>query len=350
VNVVHVVLPWDIDDPRRPSGGNAFDRRICDGLRERGWSVREYVVPGCWPWPDDAARAALGETLAGLAEGAVVLVDGLVASAAPEVVAPAAARLRLVVLLHLPLGESSPPARPGERAVLSTVAAVVTTSRWARGWLVAHYALAGDRVHVAEPGADAAPLAAGTTGGDALLCVAAVHRTKGHDVLLAALGTLADLSWRCVCVGPVERDPGFVGELRGLLEARGLADRVSFTGPLGGGELDAAYAGADVLVLPSRAESYGMVVTEALARGLPVVATAVGGVPEALGRGRDGVAPGTLVPPADAPALAAALRRWLTDGAHRQALRRTARERRRTLAGWGETSGRVARVLHGVAP
>jgi glycosyltransferase involved in cell wall biosynthesis len=349
VTVLHVVLPWDIDDPRRPSGGNVYDRRVCDGLGDRGWTVREHAVPGRWPWAEDAARVALAGTLAGLAEGTVVLLDGLVASAAPEVVVPAAARLRLVVLLHLPVGESCVPGRDGERAVLSAVAAVVTTSRWAREWLLEHYALAADRVHVAEAGVDTAPLAAGTPRGDTLLCVAAVVLPKGHDVLLAALGTLGDLSWRCVCVGPVELDPGFVGLLRGRVGERGLTDRVTFTGPLGGADLDAAYDGADVLVHPSRGESYGLVVTEALARGLPVVATSVGGVPEALGRGRDGAAPGVLVPPADAPALAAALRRWLADDTHRQLLRRTARERRGTLAGWGRTADRIAGVLSGVA-
>ena len=100
-----------------------------------------------------------------------------------------------------------------------------------------------------------------------------------------------------------------------------------------------------MLVLASHAETYGMVVTEALARGLPVIATAVGGLPEALGQTRDGRRPGLLVPPGDSGALAAALRRWLTDAELRQGLRAAARERRSTLSGWDVTSRRIAHVL-----
>jgi glycosyltransferase involved in cell wall biosynthesis len=100
-----------------------------------------------------------------------------------------------------------------------------------------------------------------------------------------------------------------------------------------------------VLVLPSHAETYGMVVTEALARGLPVITTAVGGLPEALGRTSDGRQPGLLVPAGDSGALAAALRCWLGDAELRQGLRAAARERRSTLTGWDVTSSRVTRVL-----
>ena len=106
---------------------------------------------------------------------------------------------------------------------------------------------------------------------------------KGHDVLLDALATVTDLSWRCACVGSLDRDPAFADALRRRVRDGGLADRVCFPGPRTGADLDRSYAAADLLVLASRAETYGMVVTEALARGLPVVATDVGGVPEALG-------------------------------------------------------------------
>ena len=295
---VHVVRPEGLDDPARPSGGNVYDRRVIDGL-----GAVEHASTSTVP------------------DGAVVLVDGLLAG--PELVQEAA-RVRVVVLVHMPRAE------PWEGAVLRATAGVVCTSRWMRTRLVAQHALDPDRVVVAEPGVDPAPLAPGSPTGTALLCVGAVTRLKGYDVLAAALGTLDDLPWSCRGVGSTAIEPGF---------AAGLDPVVRLTGPLTRAELDATYAGADLVVLASRAETDGMVVTEAIARGVPVVASDVGGVREALGGG------GVLVPPDDAGALGAALRRWLTDAGHRAALRDAARERRDALTGWDRTTALVAEAL-----
>jgi glycosyltransferase involved in cell wall biosynthesis len=354
VTTVHVVVPDGIDDPGRPSGGNTYDRRLCRGLTSIGWSVQEHAVPGSWPLPDAASFAALAVVVERIPDDAVVLLDGLVASTAPVVLVAQARRLRLVVLVHMPLGhrpadDGADRARMRERAVLSAAAAVVTTSVWARRRLLELYPLSADRVHVAEPAVDAADLAAGTAAGGALLCVAAVTSDKGHDVLLDALAATTDLSWHCVCVGSLDRDPAFVAGLRRRSLDGGLGDRVSFPGPRTGADLDRSYAAADLMVLASRAETYGMVVTEALARGLPVVAAQVGGVPEALGHGADGIRPGLLVPPDDPAALGAALRAWLGDAGLRGRLRRAACQRRESLSGWSTTTSVVAGVLAGAS-
>ncbi|MFE9202394.1 glycosyltransferase family 4 protein [Micromonospora sp. NPDC007230] len=339
MRVVHVVLPGDIDDPASPSGGNAYDRRACHGLAALGWAVREHPVPGGWPHPGPGERAALAGVLAGLPDGALVLLDGLVASVVPEVLAPHAMRLRLVVLVHLPLEDEA------EAWALALAAGVVTTSEWTRRRLLDRYALPAGRVWSAPPGVDPAPVAPGSPAGGRLLCVAAVTPVKGHDVLAAALATLADLPWTCVCVGALTRDPGFVDRLRRQLTDAGLADRVRLPGPCTGAALDAAYAAADLLVLPSRQETYGMAVTEALARGVPVLGSATGGLPEALGHAPDGARPGLLVPPDDPAALAAALRGWLTGPDLRARLRGAARRRRDTLTGWTVTADRLATAL-----
>jgi glycosyltransferase involved in cell wall biosynthesis len=179
--------------------------------------------------------------------------------------------------------------------------------------------------------------------------VAAVTPGKGHDVLLDALSMLGDLRWHWQCVGSLERDPAFAEDLRRRALDGGLRGRVRFSGPQTGTDLARSYDSADVLVLPSRAETYGMVVTEALARGLPVVAAEVGGVPEALGHGADGARPGLLVPPADPGALRDALRLWLENDGLRRRLRRAARERRASLSPWSTTTAVVADVLAGAA-
>ena len=348
---VHVVVPDSVDDPLRPSGGNTYDRRICQGLSAAGWSVRTRPVTGAWPGANEADRSALGEALSAIPDGSVVLVDGLVASAVPDVLVPASRRLRLVILLHMPLGHraNGDGSREHECVVLSAAAAVVTTSEWCRGWVLEAYGLDPMRVWVAEPGADAAERATGSEPGGNLLCVASVSRAKGHDVLLAALARVADLEWRCQWVGATDRAQDFVAELGRNAQAAGVADRMEMAGPRTGDALDASYAAADVLVLASRAETYGMVVTEALARGLPVLATDVGGVSEALGSAPDGTPPGLLTPVDDVDALAASLRRWLCDADLRESLRESARQRRSGLTGWSETTDRIARVLVEVA-
>jgi glycosyltransferase involved in cell wall biosynthesis len=345
----YVVLPEGVDDASRPSGGNVYDRRITRGLTGTGWTVHEHGVPGGWPWPDAAACAALSRVFASIPDDAVVLVDGLIASAAPAVLVPESRRLRLVVLVHMPLGAgptaSPPDAHRSEGAVLSAASCIVTTSRWTRSLLLNRYGLPAHKVHVVEPGVDSAELSHGTPSGGQLLCVAAVTPVKGHDVLLAALATLTDLAWMCTCVGSLDRDPEFTARVRRLADHQGIGDRVLFVGPQAADRLGTTYAESDLLVVASRAETYGMVVTEALARGLPAVASAVGGLPESLGRGSDGSVPGLLVPVDDPDALAEALRRWLVDGALRDRLREAARERRAVLVGWSTTTAGISAVL-----
>jgi glycosyltransferase involved in cell wall biosynthesis len=354
VTAVHVVLPDGIDDPARPSGGNIYDRRLCRGLVALGWRVREHEVAGSWPRPGEASLAALEGVVAQIPDGSVVLLDGLVASTAPLVLLPHARRLALVVLVHMPLGhrpgaDEADAVRGRERDVLAAAVAVVTTSAWTRRRLGELYGLPAARIHVASPGVDAAALATGTASGGALLCVAAVTSGKGHDVLIDALATVVDRSWHCACVGSLEREPAFAAGVCARARDAGLGDRVSFPGPRTEADLDRSYDSADLLVLSSRAETYGMVIAEALARGLPVIASEVGGVPEALGHGTDGTRPGLLVAPGDVAALGAALRAWLSDTSLRGRLRRAARERRESLPRWPPATSVVAGVLAGAA-
>lgn len=334
---LELVVPAGIDDPALPSGGNRYDRRLIDELRQQGRTVREHQVAP----PDLPAALDL------LPDGAVVLVDGLLAVDAPDVVVPTAKRVTLVVLLHMPFAEAFQTLADAERDVLTAAAGVITTSEWSRRWVVRHHGVDAARVWTAQPGVDPAPSGrrprSRAPSGE-LLCVAAVTRAKGHDVLLSALAEIADLEWRCTCVGPLQLEPDFVADLRSLAARTGIAGRLRFAGPLHGDDLDAAVAGADLLVSASRHEAYGMGVTEAIARGVPVVVTDVGGHHEAVAGG------GVLVPPDDPDRLADALRRWLESGTERTRLRAVADVRRAELRPWSTTAARVADALDVLNP
>ncbi|MFC7532919.1 glycosyltransferase family 4 protein [Actinoplanes sp. GCM10030250] len=340
------VLPGGIDDPAAPSGGNRYDREVLRRLAagvstpsnpgSTPFSVREEPVPGSWPRPRLAEQTGLSRFLGGLPDGSLVLIDGLVACGVPGLLQPHAGRLHLAVLVHLPLSDETglsdaeaADLRSLERRTLRLASAVIATSTQAARHVEEMHGLTG--VHVAAPGVDPAPLTEPSPGGGRLLNVASLRHRKGQDVLLAALAKLTDLDWTCTFAGP------------GPIPASPLPG-VRFAGPLTGAALDAAYAEADLFVLPSRAETYGMVVTEALARGLPVVASDIGGVPEALGS-VDAARPGRLLPPGDPDALAETLREWLTDPALRQRWRDRARARRENLTGWDDTAARIADIL-----
>ena len=329
---LRLVVPEEVDDPARPSGGNVYDLRLVAGLRARGHDVREVRTA---PWGLEAALAAAPD-------GDTVVVDGLVACFAPRAVERHGGRLHVVVLAHMCFAEVAPDAAGDEGRALTAAGAVVTVSAWARDRLLARYPLDPARVTIAEPGADPAPLHRGSPRGTRLLCVGAVSRAKGLDVLADALGRVADLDWSCRVVGPLDREPELVSRLRAT-----LAPRVQVVGPRGREALSRAYAAADLVVVPTLTESFGIVVVEALAHGVPVVASDVGGVPEAVGRAADGRLPGALVPAGDAGALADALRTWWTRTDLRSAWRAAAESRRGAVAGWDATAARVEKALAG---
>jgi glycosyltransferase involved in cell wall biosynthesis len=350
---VHVVVPAGFDDPGRPSGGNIYDQQVCARLAEAGWDVLVTTIAAAWPAPGPDARAGLARILAAIPDGETALIDGLIASPTAAELLPHAGRIRLTVLLHMPLATAldvpeDAGAQRSERAVLRAAASVIVTSEWTRQQVLTRFEIPARRVHVARPGVDRAAAAAPPRPvRGRLICVGALGRHKGQDLLIEALADVADLDWQCVLAGSPARDPEFAGQLRSRIAGLDLGGRVRLAGVPTGAALSDLYATADVLVAPSRSETYGMTVTEALAHEVPVIAAAVGGLPEALGTTPDGDRPGQLVPPGDPAGLAAALREWLGDEQHRDQLRAAARQRRLTLRGWEQTAQDVARALTG---
>jgi len=346
---VHVVAPAGFDDPGQPTGGNIYDRRVCAGLAEAGWEVLVATVAAAWPVPGSGGLADLARIVSAIPDDETVLIDGLIASPTAAQLVPHTGRIRMTVLLHMPLATAvdthhDASAERSERAVLRAATGVVVTSEWTRRQVLTRYAIPACRVHVVRPGVDRVAAPARPVRGH-LICVGVLGRHKGQDLLVEALADLADRDWQCVLAGALDRHPDFVEQLRSRITRLGYGHRVRLSGVLTGAALSHVYTTADLLVAPSRSETYGMTVTEALAHGLPVIAAAVGGLPEALGFTAGGARPGQLIPPGDPAALAAALGDWLGDERRRRRLRAAARQRRSTLRGWEQATQELAYAL-----
>jgi glycosyltransferase involved in cell wall biosynthesis len=329
------------------TGGYEYDRRMAAGLREVGWQVEVIGLDASYPHPTPAARAATAAILASLPANALVMVDGLAFGAMPEEAGREASRLRLVALVHHPLAretgisaEAAAALEISERRALTFVRHVIVTGH-ATVNALAPYGVSPERITVIEPGTDQAPLARGSGGRFVeLLAVGSIVPRKGFEVLIDALSRIQDRPWRLTCAGSLERAPATVSRVRALVSARALDDRVAFTGELGAESLAAAYDRADLFVLPTFYEGYGMVVAEALARGLPIVSTPAGGIPDLVTDDS-----GILVPVADAAALAEVIARIIDDAALRDRLRAGAAHRRLTLPGWGDRAAQLAGAL-----
>jgi len=331
-----------------PTGGYAYARAVLARLPAHGVDVAHVALPGSFPHPRETDLVETVRLLSGVPAEAALLVDGLAYGAIPPAAIDALAR-PVVALCHHPLGLEAglSPERAAalietERAALSRAVRVVVTSPATAATLVADFGVPRARIVVAEPGTDPAPRAVGAPAGapTALLAVGAISPRKGFDLLVAALARLTDRDWRLTLVGPVDRDPATVAALRAQIAAAGLEGRVTLTGALDEAARDAAYAGADVFVSSSLYEGYGMVLAEALARGLPLVASTGGAAADTV---PDAAA--LKVPPGDVDALEAALARILDDLALRRRLADAAWAAGRALPTWDDATARIAAAL-----
>ncbi len=337
------------------TGGYGYDRRIVSGLRDRGWNVNVIRLADGFPFPTLETRNEAVGALASVPDGATVLIDGLALGVLPSEVEREARRLRIIGLVHHPLAAETglgPDAiadlERSERRALAAVRSVVVTSQPTAHSLDA-YGVSADRIAVVEPGTDPAPVArgGGASSQVALLCVATLTPRKGHELLIRALSSLQQRNWRLTCAGSVDRDPPTFERLRRQLDRSSIADRVEFVGDLDRPALDVCYDAADLFVLPTLHEGYGMAVAEALARGLPIVSTATGAIEQLVTGG--GSPAGIVLPPGDERQFADALSRVIGDEACRAQFAEGARQRRSQLPTWDDACDRMAAVLGGSA-
>ena len=352
-----LLVPGPLD---QRTGGYLYNRRMMASLRDRGWRVAVPPLEGRFRSPDRRAAKALGDVLAALPADATALIDSLALPALAGVPSGAVRCRRVVALVHhLASDETGLPAAVGrslrtrERAALACASGVIVTSEYT-AHRVAAAGVDPRVIRVVIPGTHPAPAAKGPPAGEPamLLCVGSLVPRKGQDILVRALARERERRWRCILVGSTARDPAFFRRVRRLVDEEGLGGRIEFAGECTGEELTGLYDRASIFVLPSHFEGYGMALTEALARGLPVISTTGGAIPHTV----PGDA-GILVPAGDAEALGEAVaslvevRPGETAGARsgsagrRASLAAAARGHAASLPDWERQAGAFAEAL-----
>jgi glycosyltransferase involved in cell wall biosynthesis len=177
-----------------------------------------------------------------------------------------------------------------------------------------------------------------------LLSVGAVVPRKGFEVLIAAMARLAELPWRLTIAGDLTRDPDEAARLQASLSQHGVTGRVAVLGSVSSERLAALYDDADLFVLASRFEGYGMAYAEALSHGLPVIGTTAGAIPDTVPQEA-----GLLVAAGDVDALAAALRRVIADADLRRRLSDAAAAAAHMLPTWRQSGAIFATALEKLA-
>ena len=329
------------------TGGYIYERRLLEGLRARGHDVLHLQLPDSFPEAGPADMAAARAQLAAVPPDRVLILDGFIFGAGEGL---ETLRAPIVGMVHHPLAleEGLSAARRAhlrltERANVARAAHILVPSPHTAEVLATQYGADPAMVTVAPPGVDRPSLPHAPETPPLILSVGLLHPRKGHDVLLKALATLRDLPWSAVIVGK-RHDPDHADALLQRRDALGLDDRVRFAGQVPQAELDRLYARATVFALATRYEGYGMVFAEALLRGLPVVATTGGAVPDTVPEGA-----GLFAPPGDAPAFAAALRAVLSDADRRRALADAAAAAGAALPTWTDTAEIAGRAIDRVA-
>ena len=339
-------------DLATPTGGYAYDRRMMTELGELGWQIDLLDLGEGFPWPDEAARATAQSRLLAMPAGRSIVVDGLAFGVLPETASQLAGRNPLLALVHHPLAlewglsvKQADALRASERAALAAVQGVVVTSAATARLVASDYGVPAERIVVARPGSDPALMSQGSQDGVVrLLSVGAIVPRKGFDVLISALATLTDLSWRLTIAGDRTRDRNAAARLDADIARHALGERIAAPGAVSPQRLAALYAEADVFVLASHFEGYGMAYAEAVAHGLPVIGTSAGAIP-------DTVPPdaGLLVDPGGSFALAKALRRVIGDADLRRRLASAARAAAPQLPTWRHSAEIFARALEALA-
>lgn len=341
-------IPGDIT---LATGGYAYDRRVMALLPAFGVATRHLPLPGSFPAPTATDLAETQCLLSQSPAETVILADGLAYGAMPaELISSLSSPI--VALVHHPLCLEAGLSKPRqdelyalEKTALALARHVIVTSPSTAKTVATDFAVPAGKITVAEPGTDPAARARGTGNPLQVLSVGSIVPRKAYDTLVRALASVPDRNWRLTIVGPIDRSAEALAALNAAIRETELGPRIVVAGPAAQEQLEAHYAAADVFVLPSLYEGYGMVLAEAMARGLPIVCTTGGAaaatVPDAAA---------LKVPPGDVQALGSAIQRVLDDPPLRRRMSDAAWVAGKKLPRWEDTARTIADVIRNVSP
>ena len=350
------VYPGDLNSP---TGGYAYDRRIIAGLKSLGWEIQLIGLGDDYPFPTPAQVEEAKEQLQRLTPGVPMVIDGLALGALPEVAACVAKRHPLIALIHHPLAfefglseEQAALLKQSETEALRHASKVIANSPATARDLNRHYGVPMDWINVVLPGTDRneyrreqSQISSGNCDAVRLLSVGSIIPRKGFPDLLAALASLADLPWTLSIAGDTTRNAGAFAQLIGDIRRFGFEERVQVLGAVSDSELISLYTQADVFVLASLFEGYGMVYAEAMVYGLPIIATSGGAIPDTVPSEA-----GLLVRPGDVPALTLALKKLIEDAPYRAHLSSGALRVAAQQPTWDEAAQQFAVALGRLTP
>ncbi len=338
---VAFLIPGDVD---MPTGGYAYDRAILSHFKALRIDAYLVTLPASFPFPTIDDIAATRTIIENLPTRHLLLIDGLAYGAFDDMLLVALKNHCVIALVHHPLcfetgidESAANNLRQSEKAALDYAHHIVVTSEATKQTLIYDFCIEHEHITVAEPGVEAAPLAENRTSAKNILSVGSVIARKGYDVLIEALAGIKHLDWHLKIVGDTSRSTAIVEQLQLQIIANGLDNRVTLAGALQQPDVNSAYLDADIFVLSSHYEGYGMVITEALSRGLPVIST-----PTGIGldtRYQDAL---TIVPCNSPHTLQNEILKMLTDDVYRNHMRMKSEACRLKLPTWEHTTSIIA--------
>ncbi len=343
--------PGDIDTL---TGGYLYDKRVMLGLQDLAWDVQRLSLGDGFPTPSPNTLDQAIDELMAVDTDRLLVIDGLALGSFGQRAETLAKRHPYIALVHHPLAKESGLTTQqaqvffdSEKPTLAHASCVVVTSLTTADTLVTEYNVPRQNIHVVMPGLDRPPQRVQTKssipfeGGPLqFLAVGALVPRKGFDVLLEALHMVVNHDWLLTIVGDASRSPQTTAAIQAQIITLGLTSRVTLAGPLSPKALAEQYRCADVFLLASHYEGYGMAFAEALAWGLPVIGTTGGAVEQTVPSET-----GLLVAPGQPEAFAAALMQILKDPAKRERMRLAAQRHGQQLPTWADTAQAFAKVL-----